>query len=158
VKGAVVLDTLTAQRAIPRGDELLTHVADLTDCLRAVAYRRRGLTPAPFAPQTLAKFAIGHAYEQNTARTLRDAGHEVQESAEVQAFGLDIGHPDIILDRTVLIETKTTSGGARYPRSHRFAATAKPVSRHHAIQAAAYALAVADLTSLLPPDVRGGRP
>lgn len=140
--GAALLQTLYEQRNKPRGDELLTHVSDLTKCLRNVAYRRRGYTPAPFTPRDQAKFAVGHAYEQNTARTLREAGHEVQENVEVPGFGLDVGHPDIILDRQLLIETKTTDGGAVYPKSHKRAGEIKDVSPNHAIQASAYAMSL----------------
>lgn len=130
--GDALIQTLFEQRSKPRGDELLTHVSDLTTCLRAVAYRRRGLTPAPLTPQELAKFAIGHAYEHSVADTLRDAGHEIQEKIEVPAFGLDVGHPDIVIDREILLETKTTD-----------AFTPKPaVSPNHAIQASAYAMAL----------------
>ena len=56
------------------------YFGDLTECLRAVAYRRRGLVPEAYDAATLAKFAIGHAYEQNVARTLREAGHDVEEA------------------------------------------------------------------------------
>jgi hypothetical protein len=138
--GEALLQTLYAQRALPRGDELLTHVSDLTKCLRDVAYRRRGYTPAPFTPSELAKFAIGHAYEENAAKTLREAGHEVQENVVVAGFGLDTGHPDFIVDRALLVETKTTDGGAVYPKSHKRAGELKEVSVNHAIQASAYAL------------------
>lgn len=134
---------LYAQRAIPRGDEALAHVADMTTCLRAVSYRRRGVEPEPYTAKDLAKFALGHAFEQNVARTLREAGHEAQEGVECAGFGLDIGHPDIILDRETLIETKTTTAGAVYPKSDKErAGQPREVSVHHAIQASAYALAL----------------
>jgi hypothetical protein len=137
-------DILFKQRSKPRGDEKFSHVSDLTTCLRAVAYRRRGVVPAPYTPQDLAKFALGHAYEQNTAKTLREAGHDAQEGAECAGFGLDVGHPDIILNGETLIETKTTSAGALYPKSDKEGRAGQPreVSTHHAIQAAAYALAL----------------
>lgn len=138
-----ITEALFAQRSIPRGDEALTHVGDLTTCLRAVAYRRRGVIPEPYSATEQAKFALGLAYEQNTARTLREAGHEIQEGVECAAFGLDIGHPDLIQNRELLIETKTTSGGAKYPKGDNArAGQLKEVSAHHAIQAAAYALAL----------------
>jgi hypothetical protein len=141
--GSSLIETLAATRGIPRGDEALTHVADLTTCLRAVAYRRRGATPEPFTARELAKFALGHGYEAEVAHTLTAAGHEVQTGIEVQAFGLDIGHPDILVDRELLIECKTTDGGANYPKSDRErAGQPKEVSPHHAIQAATYALAL----------------
>lgn len=139
--GAALLQTLFEQRAKPRGDELLTHVADLTTCLRAVAYRRRGFTPLPFEPRDLAKFAIGHGYESEVAQTLTEAGHVVAENLETSGFGLDVGHPDLLVDGQLLIECKTTDGGANYPKSDRErAGQSKEVSAHHAIQAAAYAL------------------
>lgn len=138
-----LLQTLFEVRSRPRGDELLTHVADLTDCLRAVSYRRRGMTPEPYTANAQAKFALGHAYEQHVAKTLREAGHEVQEGAEISDFGLDIGHPDIIVDRALLVETKTTIAGANYPKSDKQrAGQPREVSVHHAIQASAYALAL----------------
>lgn len=40
---------LFAQRSIPRPDQALTHVADLTSCLRATAYRRQFVCPHPEA-------------------------------------------------------------------------------------------------------------
>lgn len=132
---------LFAQRSISRGDELLTHVADLTTCLRAVSYRRRGMTPEPYTPKDLAKFALGHAFEQLTAKTLNEAGYETQQNVECSGFGLDVGHPDIILDRNLLIETKTTTAGPVYPKSDKErVGQPRPVSAHHAIQAATYAL------------------
>ncbi len=141
--GQEILRTLCTERAKPRGDEALTHVSDLTTCLRAVAYRRRGVVPEPYDAATLAKFAIGHAYEQNVAKTLREAGHAVDEGVEVSAFGLNVGHPDLIVDGEVLVETKTTDGGAYYPKSDKErAGEPKEVSAHHAIQASAYALAL----------------
>ena len=144
VRTTALLDILFAQRSKPRGDEMLTHIGDTITCLRAVAYRRRGVVPAPYTPQDLAKFALGHAYEQNTAKTLREAGHDAQEGAECAGFGLEVGHPDIILDGETLIETKTTSAGALYPKSDKEGRAGQPreVSTHHAIQAAAYALAL----------------
>lgn len=141
--GAALLTTLFQQRNTPRGDELLTHVSDLTKCLRDVSYRRRGLTPAPFTPADQAKFALGHGYEYEMAKTLREAGHEVQEGAEVAPFGLDMGHPDLIIDRELLVECKTTIAGANYPKSDKErAGQPRGVSVHHAIQASAYALAL----------------
>jgi hypothetical protein len=146
------LDTLFAQRSKPRGDELLTHTSDLTGCLRATAYRRRGLTPEPYTAKDQAKFALGHAFEQMTAKTLREAGHDVQEGAEVGASldadakyfttftDIEMGHPDLILDNELLIECKTTVAGANHPKSHARAGQPREVSVHHAIQAAAYAL------------------
>lgn len=132
--------TLFAQRSIPRPDQSLTHVADLTSCLRATAYRRRGMQPEPFTARDLAKFAIGHGYEAEVAATLAAAGHEPQTGMEVTGFGLDVGHPDIVLP-DLLIECKTTDGGANYPKSDRErAGQPKEVSVHHAIQAATYAL------------------
>lgn len=141
---------LFAQRSIPRPDQALTHVADLTSCLRATAYRRRGMQPEPFTARDLAKFAIGHGYEYEVAKTLREAGYDAVEDEEAQGFGLDIGHPDIIVFPDVdadmpnlVIECKTTDGGANYPKSDRErAGQPKEVSVHHAIQAAAYALMV----------------
>lgn len=131
---------LFAQRSIPRPDQALTHVADLTSCLRATAYRRRGMQPEPFTARDLAKFAIGHGYEAEVAATLAAAGHEPQTGMEVTGFGLDVGHPDIVLP-DLLIECKTTDGGANYPKSDRErAGQPKEVSVHHAIQAATYAL------------------
>lgn len=134
---------LFAQRSVPRGDELLTHISDNTTCLRAVAYRRRGVIPEPYTANDLAKFAIGHAFEQHVGKTLHEAGHEVQEGVECSGFGLDIGHPDIILDRELLIETKTTTAGVNYPKSDKErVGQPREVSAHHALQAAAYALAL----------------
>ena len=138
--GQALLVTLEQQRGTPRGDEALTHVADLTTCLRAVAYRRRGVTPAPLTQAELAKFAIGHGFEYEVAKSLAGAGHEVQEGVEASGFGLDVGHPDIIVDRELLIECKTSAGGAFYPKSSPRAGQPKEVSVHHAIQASAYAL------------------
>jgi hypothetical protein len=139
--GQALLATLFQQRGIPRGDEALTHVADLTTCLRAVAYRRRGVNPAPHTARELAKFAIGHGYERELADTLRAAGHDVQQDVEVSGFGIDVGHPDLIVDRQLLVEAKTTDGGATEPKSAGArAGMPKGVSVHHAIQAAAYAL------------------
>ena len=141
--GEALLATLFEERAKPRGDELLSHFADLTGCLRAVSYRRRGMTPEPFTANDLAKFALGHGYEYSTAKTLREAGHDVQEGVEVSAFGLDVGHPDLIVDGELLWEGKTTIAGANYPKSDKQrAGQPREVSVHHAIQAAAYALAL----------------
>jgi CRISPR/Cas system-associated exonuclease Cas4 (RecB family) len=141
--GEALLNTLYQQRSLPRGDELLTHTTDIVECLRAVSYRRRGMTPAPFTRRDMAKFAMGHAFEHETARTLRKAGHDIQEGVEVAAFGLDIGHPDIIVDRELLLETKTTDGYPTYPKSDKArAGQPKEVSTHHALQASAYALAL----------------
>ena len=145
--GEALLHTLFEQRSLPRGDELLTHVADNTTCLRAVAYRRRGMKPEPYTAKDLAKFALGYAFEQNTAKTLREAGHEVQEGLEVSGFGLDIGHPDLVVDGKLLVETKTTSASATEPQKiagkpNPRAGLPREVSSHHALQAAAYALAL----------------
>ena len=116
-------------------------MADLTTCLRAVAYRRRGVVPEPYTANDLAKFALGHGYEYSTAKTLREAGHEVQENVEVGGFGLDVGHPDLIVDRELLWEGKTTIAGPNYPKSDKErAGQPREVSTHHAIQAATYAL------------------
>lgn len=134
-------DILFAQRSVPRGDELLPHVADLTSCLRATAYRRRGYKPEPFTKTKLAQFAIGRGYEYEVERTLTEAGHVVQADLEVEYLGL-VGHPDLFVDGEMLIETKTTDGGALYPKSHKLAGQQKEVSVHHAIQASAYALAL----------------
>lgn len=136
-----LVQTLFEQRAKPRGDEALTHVADLTTCLRAVAYRRRGVRPDALTQAELAKFAIGLGYEGEVAQTLTDAGHIVEENLEVQPFGLDVGHPDLFVDGQLLIECKTTSGGANYPKSDKErAGQPRGVSTHHAIQASAYAI------------------
>ena len=35
----------------------------------------------------------------------------------MSGFGLDVGHPDLIIDRTLLCETKTTDGGAYEPKT-----------------------------------------
>ncbi|MGD0968641.1 MAG: hypothetical protein ABR949_10170 [Candidatus Aquilonibacter sp.] len=144
--GQALLRTLFEQRSIPRGDELFTHGSDLTTCLRAVAYRRRGVKPEPYSPRELAKFAIGHGYEKEVAQTLRDAGHKVIHDPKnfvVSAFGIDIIHPDIFVDNAFLVECKTTDGGATYPKSDRErAGQPKEVSTHHAIQAATNALAL----------------
>jgi len=144
--GEALLCTLFEQRSIPRGDELFTHGSDLTTCLRAVAYRRRGVKPEPYSPRELAKFAIGHGYEKEVAQTLRDAGHKVIHDPKnfvVSAFGIDIIHPDIFVDDAFLVECKTTDGGANYPKSDRErAGQPKEVSVHHAIQVALGALAL----------------
>lgn len=139
--GAALLTTLFEQRGIPRGDEALTHVADLTTCLRAVAYRRRGVKPDAFTQRDLAKFAIGHGYEYELAQTLADAGHTVEQNIEASGFGIDVGHPDLVVDGQLLVEAKTTDGGVNYPKADRErAGQPKGVSAHHAIQAATYAL------------------
>lgn len=145
VRTEALLQTLFATRSRPRGDEAKTHVADLTTCLRAVAYRRRGIKPTPFEPRELAKFAIGHGYEGEVAQTLADAGHTVEEGLETHGFGLDVGHPDLLIDGELLIECKTTDGGANEPQKingkpNPRAGEPKDVSPHHAIQAATYAL------------------
>lgn len=137
---------LYAQRSVPRGDELLSHGSDVYSCLRASAYRRRGIKPMPYTKRDLAKFAIGHGYEMEVAQTLRDAGHVVRHDPKgfvVSAFGLDIIHPDILVDGKLLVEVKTTDGGANYPKSDRErAGLPKDVSTHHAIQVAMGALAL----------------
>ena len=134
--------TLFQQRSKPREGETLTHFGDITGCLRATAYRRRGLKQAPLTREELAKFAIGLGYEAEVGNTLAEAGHVVEQGVEVSGFGLDVGHPDHIVDGALVIETKTTSGGARYPKSDPRAGEYRPVSAHHALQAAAYALAL----------------
>lgn len=141
--------TLFAQRSVPRGDELATHFSDAIGCLRATAYRRRGMKPAPFTQRDLAKFAIGHGFERNVADTLRDAGHGVVHDPEkfvVSGWGLDIGHPDIFVrDENLVIECKTTDAmSPYYPKSHKLAGEMKPVSPAHAVQVAMSALAIAD--------------
>lgn len=125
---------LFAQRSKPRGDELLPHVADLTSCLRATAYRRRGHNPEPFTPNKLAHFAVGNGYEMEVAETLRAAGHEVVQHLSIDLFGPDglLGHPDLWVDREHLIECKTTDWSTPDPEP-------KPA---HVIQASAYALAL----------------
>jgi hypothetical protein len=145
--GPDLLATLFTERAKPRGDELLTHGSDVYSCLRATAYRRRGIKPAPLTARELAKFAVGHGYEREVADTLRKAGHVVTHDPEnftVSAFGLDIIHPDILVsDAGLLIECKTTDGGANYPKSDRErAGKPKEVSTHHAIQVALGAMAL----------------
>jgi hypothetical protein len=132
-------EILFAQRSKPRGDELLPHVADLTTCLRAVAYRRRGYKPEPFTKNKLSQFAIGLGYELSVAADLTAAGHNVEQKLEVEIYGLT-GHPDLFVDREWLIECKTTDWST--PR--------EDASPAHAIQASAYALALdAQFTSVL---------
>jgi len=123
---------LYAQRSKPRGDEAEAHVSDLYDCNRKAWMRRNGYEKPPFTRQKQAQFAIGHGYEAEVGNTLRDAGHDVEINRKLEAFGLT-GHPDII-DFTLpaLIETKTTDK----VNPNEF------VSKHHALQAAAYALAL----------------
>lgn len=148
-----VTAALFAQRAIPRGDELFTHGQDLVTCLRAVAYRRRGLKPEPHTKRDLAKFAIGHGYEMEVADTLRAAGYDVLHDPKkfvVSAFGIDIIHPDIYLrDANHLVETKTSDGGANEPQKinnkpNPKAGQPKVVSSHHAIQVSLGAIAIAE--------------
>lgn len=132
-------DILFEQRSIPRGDELLPHVADLTSCLRATAYRRRGHKPEPFTRQKLAQFAAGRGYELSVAADLTAAGHNVEQNLEVAVFGLT-GHPDLFVDGERLIECKTTDWST--PR--------EDASPAHVIQASAYALALnAQFTDVL---------
>ena len=124
-------DVLFKQRSKPRGDEEKGHISDLYSCLRATWYRRNGKTCAPFTPEKLAQFAIGLGYEADVMKTLREAGHDVKTDFEVEYLGLT-GHPDGLVDGELVIECKTTA--ARKPKDE--------VSPHHAIQAAAYALAI----------------
>jgi CRISPR/Cas system-associated exonuclease Cas4 (RecB family) len=133
-------DILFAERSKPRGDEASPHIGDLYKCLRAVWYRRNGFEEEPADRELQAKFQIGHDYEHGVARTLRAQGHLVTEGVEADLLGLR-GHPDLIVafnatvgdeDPTLLIETKTTD--ARKPKDQ--------VQPHHALQAAAYALAL----------------
>jgi len=134
-------DILFAERSKPRGDEAAAHIGDLYKCLRAVWYRRNGFEEEAPDRELLAKFQIGHDYEHGVAATLRAAGHDVVEGAEVEFLGLK-GHPDLIVgeienvgwksDWQYLIETKTTD--ARKPKDE--------VQPHHRVQAAAYALAL----------------
>lgn len=123
---------LFAQRSKPRGDELLTHFSDVWTCLRAVYMRRNGYEPRPYTADELAKFQVGHDFEHGVARTLREAGHKVVEGLDVAAFGLDSGHPDLIVDDELALETKTTD--ARKPKD--------TVSKHHAVQVSMAALAL----------------
>lgn len=157
--GAALVQTLFEQRSIPRGDELLTHFSDAHNCLRATAYRRRGLPSAPYAPRDLAKFAIGHAYEMEVANTLRAAGHEVEYDPEnfvVSGWGLEIGHPDMLVDNSIVVECKTTDAFspfepatiARKPNPR--AGELKPLSPSHTIQVSMSALAIAEIR-MLPP-------
>ena len=132
-------DILFAQRSVPRGDELLPHVADLTSCLRATAYRRRGYKPEPFTKTKLAQFAIGRGYELSVAADLTAAGHKVEQNLAIEIFGLT-GHPDLFVDRELLIECKTTDWST--PDDH--------ASPAHVIQASAYGLALkAEFTDVL---------
>jgi hypothetical protein len=124
-------ELLFRQRSIPRGDELLSHVADLTSCLRATAYRRRGHKPDPFTKNKLSQFAIGRGYELSVAADLIAAGHDVKQNLEVEVYGL-VGHPDLFVDDEWLIECKTTDWST--PRSD--------VTPAHAIQASAYSIAL----------------
>ena len=122
---------LFEQRGQPRGDEHSAHIADLYNCDRATWYRRNGYSPEPFTPEKLAQFAIGHGYEMEVGATLIDAGYNVRTGVEVEYLDM-IGHPDIVIGDELLIECKTTE--AVNPKDS--------VSLHHAVQAAAYALAL----------------
>jgi hypothetical protein len=136
-------ETLFQQRSKGRGDGSETHFGDLYQCHRAVAYRRRGEKPEPNSRETLAKFAIGHAYEAQVAKTLREAGHKVEHDPEnfvVHGFGIDVGHPDLFVDDELVLEIKTS--GARKPKDE--------VQPHHAVQVAASALAIAEMRGLPP--------
>ncbi len=132
---------LFEQRSVPRGDEAQAHIADLYGCDRATWYRRNGYAPEPFSPEKLAQFALGHAYEENVAKTLREAGLRVEEGACVELHGLT-GHPDLVVSgidtvtgdtiEPTLVECKTTQKRQPSPEA----------SKHYAVQAAAYALAL----------------
>lgn len=152
--GSALLQTLFEQRGIPRGDELQTHASDVYACLRATAYRRRGLVPAPFTARELAKFAIGHAYEMELTDTLRAAGHRVEHDPQnfvVSGFGLEVVHPDILIDDSLMLEAKTTDAmSSLEPKSSPRVGQPKPVSPQHAIQVSIAALTVAQARSLPP--------
>lgn len=128
-----LVDGLFKLRNVPRGDELKTHASDLWTCMHAVALRRRGEQPIPLTQTDLVKFQAGHDYEHGVARTLRDAGHTVEEGLDLAHFGLESIHPDLFVNGNLVIETKTTD--ARVP---------KPVCQpHHAFQVSVSALAIA---------------
>lgn len=138
-----LIEILAKQRGVSRGDGPETHFSDMWSCHRATAYRRRGEQPEPNSRETLAKFTIGHAYEAQVAKTLREAGHRVEHDPEnfiVSGFGLDVGHPDLFVDDRLVVEVKTS--GARKPKDE--------VQPHHAVQVAATALALAQNRGLQP--------
>lgn len=134
-------DMLFEQRSVRREDWAEAHVADMVGCMRATAYRRRGVEPEPYTRAELAKFAIGRGYEYAVAADLRERGHKVQHDPDftVVTFGLT-GHPDLIVDDELLVECKSGDGGSNYPKKDPRAGEPKDVQPHHAIQAAAYAL------------------
>jgi hypothetical protein len=130
-------DILTAARSVPRGDELLAHVSDLYGCDRASWLRRNGFSRKPFSREKLALFAQGLAYEAQVVRDLRAYGLSIRSGVEVTLHAADddsivVGHTDIIVDDIVVVDTKLTR--LRAPKEH--------VSPHHAIQVAAYAVAL----------------
>jgi CRISPR/Cas system-associated exonuclease Cas4 (RecB family) len=122
---------LFEQRSIQRDDENEAHISDLCGCDRATWHRRNGHVPEPFTAEKLAQFAIGLGYEREVGDTLREAGLDVKTGMTVDYLGLT-GHPDIVIDDKLLVETKTTD--LQNPKDS--------VSLHYAVQAAAYALAL----------------
>jgi hypothetical protein len=123
-------DILFQERQKPRGDEREAHAADLYDCDLKTWFRRNGFQRRPFTKEKQAQFAQGHGYEKEVGHTLAKAGHDVVIDSEVSHLGIT-GHPDVIdLTDNNLIECKTTM--MRKPTG---------LSKHHAIQAAFYALA-----------------
>lgn len=145
----------------PRGDEHLRHVSDLAGCDRETWARFKGML-RPHDADTLRKFALGFDVENAILTAIGRTHPDLILGARVAlSIGLDgiegaivddayqprpdelVGHPDGILDGTILEIKSTEFMTERTPPYHRIVPlSADDMQHHYAIQAGAYALAL----------------